>query len=102
MTRERSFTTTHMWHNSIGSECECEVEVTYTFHHGCKATLVDPGEPDSVEVVSVVPVISDYDPGDIDLEAFADECMAEYADLLADAAKWRAAAHRDDRMMERF
>jgi len=102
MTRERSFTTTHMWHNSVGSECECKVEVTYTFHRGCKPTLVDPGEPDSVEVVSVTPVTSDYDPGKIDLDAFADECMAEYADLLADAAERRAEARRDDLMMERF
>lgn len=96
---ERSFTTTHMWHNSVGSECECEVEVTYAFHRGCKATLIDPGEPDSVEVISVVPVDGNCEPGDIDLEAFADECMAEYADMLADAAEWRAAQRRDDLLM---
>lgn len=102
MSRERTFTTMHMWHDSVGSECECEVEVTYTFHRGCEATLVDPGEPDSVEVVSVTPIVSDYEPGEIDLEAFADECMAEYADMLADAADYRAEQRRDDLLMEQF
>lgn len=100
MKSQRTFKTAHMWHNSVGSECECEVEVTYAFYRGCEATLVDPGEPDSVEVISVVPVDSDYEPGDSDLEAFADECMAEHADMLADAAERRAESRRDDLMME--
>jgi hypothetical protein len=102
MSRERTFTTTHMWHNSVGSECECEVKVTYTFHRGCEPTMVDPGEPDSIEVISVVPIASDYDPGDIDLEAFADECMADHADMIEDAAERRAESRRDDLMMERL
>ncbi|MDK8188403.1 MULTISPECIES: hypothetical protein [Sphingomonas] len=99
---EHSFTTNHMWHNSAGCECECEVEVTYIFHRGCKATLVDPGEPDSVEVLSVVPVIAEYETGDIDLEAFADECMAHYRDMLDDAAERRAEDRREALYLERF
>ncbi|MFE8106943.1 hypothetical protein [Sphingomonas melonis] len=99
---ERSFTTSHLWHDSTGSECECEVTVTYVFHRGCKPTLVDPGEPDSVEVISVVPLIPEYDLGDVDLEVFADECMANWSDMLADAAEFRADMRRDHLMMERF
>lgn len=99
---EHSFTTNHMWHNSAGGECECEVVVTYTFHRGCKATLVDPGEPDSVEVISVVPIIAEYEPGDIDVEAFADECMEHYRDMVTDALERRAEDRREALYLERF
>lgn len=94
------FRTDHFWHDSTGGECHCTVEVEYTFYRGEDDSLEEPGYSDHVEVQSVTSTTGD-DIGDVDLEAFADECLADHYDRAADAIERRAEARRDDLMMER-
>jgi hypothetical protein len=71
--------TRHMWHDSTGGECHAEVYVTYTFHRGYADTWEEPGQPDHVEVDHVEAVYADDRlPDDIELEAFADECLQDW------------------------
>lgn len=87
----RTMKTTLLWHDSRGGECEAEVKVTYTAHKGYEATLVDPSEPPSVEIQSIVDSYGDSVPDhfmtDEDLMA---ECLQDYAEYLIEAAEYRA------------
>ena len=94
MSKTHALRTTHLFHDSVGNECECEVDVEYVFHCGYPDTREEPGEPDSVEVHSVTPVIAGYEIGDVDLDAYADECMADFIE--------RDAAARDDAAERRW
>ncbi|WP_159975814.1 MULTISPECIES: hypothetical protein [unclassified Novosphingobium] len=95
-----------MWHDSVGNEVEAEVRVTYTAHRGHAGTMIDPPEPASVEIVSIVPVDptvtlpAGYAAGDFD-ETFFEDCLEDYAAEMACAAEWRAEARRDA-LMEGF
>ena len=100
MSQQYTLKTGTMWHDSAGNEREAEVRVTYTAHRGHAGTMIDPPEPDSVEIVSIVPVdpavtLPDgYADGDFD-DTFFDECLEDYAAEMEEAAEWRAQSRRD-------
>jgi phage tail protein X len=88
-----------------GEDREACAKVIYTAHKGYAATLVDPSEPASIEIDSIVRT----DPGDpIDFarwqydEELLAECMEDWIDDAIAAEEYRADQRRDDEMMERF
>lgn len=99
-----TFKSTAIWHDSAGNECECEVIVEYDRYTGFDGDRINPPEEARVEVIGITPVIAEYDiPANaIDLDAYAEDCMADWTDDAIAAAESRADARRDDAMMERF
>lgn len=83
----QSFTTTL----TLPDETEVEVAVTYRHIKGYPASWVEPDEPDSVEIDSVVPDVPESCYADLIEQAFED-----HASYLADAAEWKADMRRDD------
>lgn len=103
MSRERTFTTTLIWHDSRGGECEAEAKVTYAFHRDFAGDLTDPPEPDSVEILGIIDSYGDHVPDSfLDDEDLKAECFQDWLDDQAAAEEYRAEQRRDDLMMERF
>lgn len=106
MSARYTLRTTVMWHDGRGCECEAEVRVTYTAHPGHAGTMIDPPEPASVEIVSIIPVDpsvtlpSGYSAGDFD-EAFFEDCLEDFTAERDEAAECRAQSRRDA-LMEGF
>lgn len=98
-----SFTTTIMWHDSTGGEIEADVRVVYAYQKGSPQTMIDPGEPASVEIVSITPTDSsvtlpeDWRAGDHD-ESLHDECFADWRSDQEEIAEWLAQSRRDQAM----
>lgn len=88
-----TFTTTVLYHNSVGGEVEQDVAVTYTYHKGWDGGRYadSPPEPDGVEIQSVVPDVPDACYADL-----VEQCFEDHANYLADAAEWKADMRRDD------
>ncbi|MET0439167.1 MAG: hypothetical protein ABW043_16910 [Devosia sp.] len=88
----RTLKTTLMWHDSTGSEVECDVVVEYDTYAGYAGDRIDPPEPAHVEICGVSPVdrtvtIPDYA---IDHELLADECMEDWHDDQIAGEEYRA------------
>lgn len=101
---ERTFTTTLIWHDSTGNECEAAVRVTYVGRKGFAGDQVDPPEPASVDIVSIV---STADPRDQipdrlrEDDALIDECFEHWTNDEIEAAESREQSRRDA-LMEGF
>ncbi|PQM29430.1 hypothetical protein CVO77_00385 [Sphingopyxis lindanitolerans] len=98
-----SFTTTVIWHDSRGSECEAEVRVTYVGRHGFPETRTDPAEPATVEITDIVPINDDawaYIPDDLfERDDLIAECFEDW-DATCEAAEEARAEDYRDRMRE--
>jgi len=93
------FHTSHVWTDADDMEHEAEVCVSYSYYAGYCGSMEQPPEDASVEVQSVIVKMGDM-PDDV-LETFVDseelrqECMEDYAAMLADAAECRAEMRGD-------
>ena len=100
---ERTFKTALIWHDSRGTECTADVRVTYVGRKGYAATLEQPGEDASIEIIKIVDSYGDGVPdrfledGDLMVECFEDWRDDELA-----ALEYRAEQMREDRLMEKF
>ncbi len=100
---ERTFSTSLIWHDSRGGECEANVRVSYAFHAGFAGDLTDPPEPASVEITKIVDASGQAVPDHfLTDDALIAECMEDWADNQAAAEEYCADQRRDDLMMERF
>ena len=96
-----TFNTELRWHDSRGSEIEASVRVLYSFTRGYLATLEEPGEEPSYEIITITPAdslvtIPDHFYTDAELIA---ECAEHWSGEEEAAAEWRAQAHRDSLLM---
>lgn len=102
MSRERTFRTSLLWHDSRGGEVEAEVNVTYALHPGYAGDRFNPPEGADVEIIKIVTVdgetiVPDHFTESADLIA---ECFENEADEADAAAEYRAEQARDDRLMD--
>jgi hypothetical protein len=90
---ERTFKTTLIWHDGVGSECEAEASVTYVGRKGFAGDRTDPPEPASVEIIKIVSAIYPEDAIPDRLredDALIDECFEHWADDEAAGEEYRA------------
>lgn len=97
---ERTFKTHLIWHDSIGNERNCDATVTYVGTNGYPPSLEEPGEPDSVEILSVV----DTDGADLPDHFLTDEwliaeCHEHWEADVEAAAEYRAEARREAHLL---
>jgi|GEM_PF-2352311 len=97
----RTLKTWLMWHDSTGSEVECDVLVEYDTYNGFAGDMTDPPEAACVEIVGVTAVDKSISIPDsaIDEEVLADDCMQDWRDAEIDAAEY-AAEHRAEMARE--
>lgn len=100
----RTFKTSLIWHDSRGSECEAEVQVTYVGHKGFAGDLTDPPQGATVEITKIVDIANPSDPIPdrfFEDEDLLQECFEDWESDEIEAAEWREQSRRD-RMMEGF
>ncbi len=87
-----------------GAEREYEITVEYRIHRGCAQTHTQPGEDDSVEIISVRGV--DFDLTEWEYEQLEQEAAEHAADMAEDDAAayadYRYEQYRDRQMMDRW
>ena len=96
-----TFNTELRWHDSRGGEIEASVRVLYSFTRGYPATLEEPGEEPSYEIITITPadsllMVPDRFYEDAELIT---ECAEHWAGEEDAAAEWRAQARRDGLLM---
>lgn len=93
--KTHTMTTSLLWHDGVGNEREVETDVTYTVHPARAASLTEPAEPASVEILDVSnPKVPDHIAEGQELK---DECAAHYREMLEQAAEYRAESAREER-----
>lgn len=104
MSRERTFRTNHIWHDSAGGECECEINVTYVWRAGYAGDRIDPPEDATVEIISIMPIDAEYEVPERSLDPGMIEelCFDDWRDEETAAEERRAEMRADDQMMGRF
>jgi hypothetical protein len=97
----RTLKTWLMWHDSTGSEVECDVLVEYDTFNGFAGDMTDPPEDARIEIVGVTAVDKSISiPAHaIDEEVLADDCMQDWRDDEIDAAEYRA-EHRAEQLRD--
>lgn len=102
MTRERTFRTSLLWHDSRGSEVEAEVSVTYAYHPGYAGDRFNPPEVADAEIIKIVTVDGETTVPDHfnDCAELIAECLQHDADENAAAEEYRAEQRREDFLSE--
>lgn len=103
MSREHTFRTTLLWHDSRGGEVEAEVNVTYAYHPGYAGDRFNPPEDADAEIIKIVAVdgetvVPDYFSQSREL---IEECLLDELECALAAEEYRAEQRREDALLGR-